>query len=191
MWRAAGDKSEENNRMTITGYRENKREGQSVEFKLLVSCGRLPINFRACSQRQARKRGEPAVGQLRATALHWTLLYSHYSDGRAFRVIPVICVSRATSSISATKCNQELIFKFLQYNYWPLLLLSGLYEQRRLKTHFKFLVLILGKFPVFLFFLMYLILPATLCSRVCSVSNRNEYQKQKNKVSREQSAADA
>jgi hypothetical protein len=41
------------------------------------------------------------------------------------------------------------------------------------------------------FFSIYLILPATLGPRVHSASNRNEYQKQKNNVSGEQSAAGA
>jgi hypothetical protein len=40
-------------------------------------------------------------------------------------------------------------------------------------------------------FSIYLILPASLGSGVCSASNRNEYQKQKNKVSREWNAAGA
>jgi hypothetical protein len=41
------------------------------------------------------------------------------------------------------------------------------------------------------FFSIYLILPAALDPRVHSASNRNQYQKQKNCVSGEQSAAGA
>jgi hypothetical protein len=40
-------------------------------------------------------------------------------------------------------------------------------------------------------FLIYLILPATLGPGVYSASNRNEYQKQKDNVSEEKSAAGA
>jgi hypothetical protein len=43
----------------------------------------------------------------------------------------------------------------------------------------------------FFFFSIYLILPAALGPGVHSASDRNEYQKQKNHVSGESSAADA
>jgi hypothetical protein len=62
---------------------------------------------------------------------------------------------------------------------------------------FMFLVLISIKGRVnppirwTIFFLIYLILPAALGTGVYSASNRNEYQKQKNNVSGEQSAAGA
>jgi hypothetical protein len=41
------------------------------------------------------------------------------------------------------------------------------------------------------FLSIYLILPTALCPGIYSASNRNEYQKQKNNVSGEQSAAGA
>ena len=68
------DKSEENNRTTIIGYRENKRARHRVECKLLVSCGRSPINHVPCFREASWDTGQAEIRYMLVPCL---VLYSH------------------------------------------------------------------------------------------------------------------
>lgn len=68
------DKSEENNRTTIIGYRESKRARYRVECKLLLSCGRSPINHVPCFKVASWDTGQAEIWYM---LVGFLALYSH------------------------------------------------------------------------------------------------------------------